>query len=286
MPRRNLPNTDKCRYQTLKQCLDQLTDTNPNERFVSQDQFESLQSVMSRFEQIFLAREKLKADPEYLAVQEKAGMFLKHYLLVMQMAVMRGEMPEKNLAYYGIKSANATLPAMNTAKQILEWGPKIFDADAQRIANGGKYITNPSIAVVKVWFEKFKDVHQNHKVQIEKFRNNKEFLSKLRSEATQKIIEFWNLLEYEYQHLESEEIRDIAKTYGLSYSLSSSEIAQENSPKTARLFNPEEIPVEKSTDVLHSERPKKIKRRKSISNPDLQASFAFLLEEINANEQE
>lgn len=286
MSRRILPNTDKLRYQTLKQCIDRLADIDAKERFLSEDQYNNMLSVMSRFEQIFLSREKLKADPEYLALQEKAGMFLKHYLMVMQMAAMRGEMPEKNLMYYGLKNAHSPLPAFNTGKQIIELGAEIFEADAKRIANGGKYITMPSIAVVKVWYEKFVDAYQNHRVQIEKYKNNQEFVKKLRGEVTRCIIDFWNYLEYEYNHLDAEAFRHLAKEYGLHYSLSSNEIAHEASPKTAKLFNPEEIPVNKLHDQIgkYTAKPKQKHPKKQIS--ELQTSFPFLPEEIEANKNE
>ncbi|MDA3910314.1 MAG: hypothetical protein PF448_03010 [Bacteroidales bacterium] len=286
MPRRILPNTDKLRYQTLKQCIDKLADINPQSRFLSEDQYHSMLSVMSRFEQIFLAREKLKADPEYLAIQKKAGLFLKHYLMVMQMAALRGEMPEKNLMYYGLKNAHSPLPAFNTGKQIIELGSEIFEADAKRIANGGKYITMPGIAVVKIWYDKFVDAYQNHRVQVEKYKNNQEFVQKLRNEVTRCIIEFWNSLEYEYNHLEPESFRQLAMEYGLQYSLSSNEIALEASPKTASLFNPEEIPVDKLQEqaAKYISRPKPKYQKKQVS--ELQTSFPFLSEEIETDKGE
>ncbi|MEA1874161.1 MAG: hypothetical protein U9N51_07015 [Bacteroidota bacterium] len=286
MSKRILPNTDKTRYQTLKQCVEKLSNRDAQSQFLSQDQFKNMLFVFSRFEQIFLAREKLKADPEYLVTQEKAGLFLKHYLMVIQMAAMRGEIPEKSLLYYGLKNAQSPLPAFNTGKQIIELGAEIFEADAKRIANGGKYITMPSIAVVKIWYDKFVDAYQNHAVQSEKYKNNQEFIRGLRGEVTRCIIDFWNSIEYEYNHLDAEVFRQLAKEYGLQYSLSSNEIAREASPKIAKLFNPEEIPVDK----LHDQREKYIARskpkyfKKQIS--DLQTSFPFLSEEIEANKNE
>jgi len=286
MARRISPNTDKSRYQTLKQCIDKLAGNNPQERFLSEGQYQSMLSVLSRFEQIFLAREKLKADPEYLAIQGKAGLFLKHYLVVMQMAVMRGEMPEENLKYYGLKDANSPLPAFNTGKQILELGPEIFEADAKRIGNGGRYITMPSIAVVKIWYEKFVDVYDNHSAQVEKYRNNQDFVRKLRNEVTRCIIEFWNSFEYEYSDLEAEDFRQLAMEYGLQYSLSANDIALKISPKTARLFMPEEIPVDRTKE--HSEKyisQPKPKHHKNQSS-ELQRSFPFLSEEVEADKDE
>jgi len=283
MSRKILPNTDKARYQILKQCIDKLSHMDARSHFLSEDQFQNMLSVLSRFEQIFLAREKLKADPEYLAIQEKAGLFLKHYLMVMQMAAMRGEMPEKNLIYYGLKNAHSPLPAFNTGKQIIELGAQIFEADAKRIANGGKYITMPSIAVVKIWYEKFVDAYHNHTVQVEKYKNNQEFVQGLRNEVTRCIIDFWNNLEYEHNHLETEEFRQLAKSFGLRYSLSSNEIARETAPKTAKLFNTEEIPINKLQARVEKYSPKSKVKSLKKETAELQTSFPFLSEKIEAD---
>ena len=272
------------RYQVLKQTIDRLNTTDPADRFLSKEQYQNLLSVLSRFEQIFLSIQKLKTDPEYLGVQKKAGMFMQHYLIVLQMAVMRGEIPESALAYYGFKTCHDKIPAFNTGKQILSWGERIFDGDSKRIANGGKYITNPGIAVVKVWYEKFQSAYQNHRVQVEKFKNNQDFVCKLRNEANQAISELCNELEYAYDHLPPDEFRKIAGEFGISYKYSDKEIAEENQPQTASLFEMDAIPVEK---------PKPGKARRSEKNkrmdseqPGLQTEFAFTLKEVNAGKYE
>ncbi len=280
MPRRILPNTDKVRYEILKTSVAKLNAMERSERFLSKEQYQNLLFAMSRFEQIFLSLQKLKSDPEFLEVQKKAGMFMQHYLTVLQMAVMREELPEDSLAYYGLESCYDKIPAFNTAKQILTWGERLFDGDQKRIANGGKYITNPGIAVVKVWYEKFKSSYQNHKVQLEKFKNNQAFLEKLRHEANQAIAELFNEVEYTYNHLPPEEFRKIASEFGLFYKYSDKEMTEENQPKTSPLFEMETIPIEK----IRNKPRRKLKLHKHCVTEALQTEFSFTLKEIDTDD--
>jgi hypothetical protein len=287
MPNRILPNTDKLRYQVMKQAVEKLSDTSSAENVIDKDQYNKLLSILSRFEQIFLSREKLKADIEYLSAQEKAGLFLKHYLMVIQMAVQRNEMPSNILQFYGLENVNSKIPPFNTCKQILELAPKIFEADSRRIAQGGKYVTNPSIAVVKVWFENFSDIHENHKNQVEKYKNHQDFIQSLRREANQVIAEVWDDIEQAFSHLTQEEKIIATTEYGIIYKPSKKELELEKLPKTGSLFAPEQIPVKivsyqacnnKNSNNSIAEKSDKI-------HGNLQSSFSFPFDEIETSEE-
>lgn len=244
MPTRKLPNTDKMQYDAMKTAIDMIRNFPENERAVSKKTCDELLATFSRFEQIYKSREKLKHNNEYKALHNKARLYIRHYLQVLIMAVERGELPESSLAYYGLKPDTKQLPRLNSVKHILDYGQALFEADAKRILDGGKYVTNPSIAVVKVWFEKLVNAQENHRVQAEKFKHNKAFFNQIRHEAKICISKVWDEIEEAYGHLSPAMKRKAAAKYGVVYVDGSKERKARSAPQNGTLFSSSDIPEE------------------------------------------
>jgi hypothetical protein len=282
MLKRIEPNTDKLRYQMLCQIVKRYNQLASAKQFIHEDKFQKVLSAMSKFEQIFLSREKLKQDTEYLDIQKKAGMFLRHYLIVLKLAVERKEIDEKYLSEYGLKTLSLDeIPPFNTAKQILAKAPIIFNADAKRIAETGKYINSPNLAIVKMWVEKFETIHQNHLVQTNKYLNNQEFLQKLQREADEAITLFWDTFESHYHEMEDTERIRYAEEFGLSYQLD--EVNDENLPQTGVLFESNEITSSVESGITNKKAKKSNPSRKKLMQvKELQSSLTFFANKVES----
>ncbi len=281
MPSRKLPQTDRMRYEAMKNALKASDNVPVEDCALSRAIYDELKGMFSRFEQIFLSMEKLKNNKEYLPLQEKARLYITHYLQVMLMAVERGELPENTPEYYGIKSGSYRLPKLQSDKQLIEFGNALFENDAKRISEGGKYITNPGIAVVKVWFEKYLNAWENHQVQLKKYKNNKVFLEQMRSDADACIKSVWDEVENAYDHLRPALKRKAAAKYGVVYVESSREKAMRSAPATGSLFNKDDIPEEEPEirSMQNNRSARKIQRKSC--NAENQVSLSFVMEERN-----
>lgn len=279
MPSRQLPYTDKMKYEAMKTAIEVSESLHADECGISKSTFNELLSTFSRFEQIYISRQKLKHDNDYKAFRNKARMYIEHYLQVLIMAVERGELPSDALLYYGLKPGSTKLPDLRTDNKLIDFGKFLFEADSKRILEGGKYITNPGIAVVKVWFEKYVSARENHRVQIEKYRNNKDFIEQIRWEAHACIKNTWDEIEMSFEHLSPALKRKAAAHYGVMYVESPREQAIRTAPSTGSLFNRDEIP-EKEPEIRTVHSPKNTRILKPISaSTENQASISFVMED-------
>lgn len=242
MPSRQLPYTDKLKYEAMKMAIEVSKSLPVHERAISKSRFDELLSTFSRFEQIYMSREKLKHDNDYKALRNKARMYIEHYLQVLIMAVEREELPSDALLYYGLKPGSKKIPALHTDNKLIDFGKFLFEADSKRILEGGKYITNPGIAVVKVWFEKYVSARENHRVQVDKYKQNKAFLDNMRHEAKLCIRKVWDEIEDAYSHLSPPLRRKAAIKYGVIYIDNAKERQSKYLPENGTLFTVNDIP--------------------------------------------
>ncbi|MFO7879605.1 MAG: hypothetical protein ACQES0_04735 [Bacteroidota bacterium] len=281
MPSRKLPQNDTMRYEAMKMALEVADKQAVGDCAFGRATYDELKAMFSRFEQIYQSMEKLKDHQEYLPLQKKARLYITHYLQVMLMAVERGELPENTTEYYGIKPGSWKLPKLQSDKQLIEYGKSLFERDAKRISEGGKYITNPGIAVVKVWFEKYLDAWENHQLQLKKYKNNKHFLEQMRHDANACIKNVWDEVEAAYEHLRPALKRKAAAKYGVMYVESSRERAIRSAPATGSLFNKHDIPEEEPEMRTIPDRKPARRQHKTSENSDNQASLSFVMEERN-----
>ena len=160
MPYRRLPNTDAARIKAMKTALKKGKEIPPQLVAYSARNIVKLQQFLPRFEQnIMLQRQtqstQSKRSKNYYEIQHKAKIYLTHFVRVMNMAVIRGELPKSIRQNYGIEIDDSNVPSFNTECDLIKWGHMIIEGEEKRLMKGGSPITNPSIAVVKVWFENF-----------------------------------------------------------------------------------------------------------------------------------
>jgi len=222
MPYRRLPNTDAARTRAMKNALEKGREVPPFKMPFSQKNLVKLQGFLPQFEHtVSLQRQAMNSQTsksaDYQEVARKARLYISHFLRVMNMAILRGEFPPATRTYYGIPADDPTVPSLTTDNELITWGKRIIDGEDFRKKKGLTPVTNPSIAVVKVWFDKFLDSHMFHQTLNKRTAEYAIRTSEIRKEADNLILDIWNEVENSLKQLPEDKRRREAEKYGLIY---------------------------------------------------------------------
>ena len=224
MPYRRLPNTDAARMRALKAALQKGEQEEMDTIAYSYVLKQKIEFFIPKFEVAMLnsqfAKEKQFGNsPTFSAYAKKARLYISHFIQVLNFCIARGELKPTARAFYGLDENSSKVPPLLTEQDLLQWGEKIIAGEQNRISSGGgSPIYCPSIALVKVNFENFKENYTRQK----QFQNNSAResgnVAQLRDEADHLILEVWNQVEKHYENiLDEEERRESCEKYGLIY---------------------------------------------------------------------
>ncbi len=222
MPYRRLPNTDSARLRALKRAVEISKDIPPFRLAFSMKTLVKIQAFLPVFENAISHQkqtlvnqsEKIKANQN---TARKARLYLTHFLKVMNMAIARGELSPETRSFYGIAPEDSSLPSLTTENELVAWGKRIIDGEEYRIRKGSPPVTNPSIAVVKVRYEKFLETRNHYKTINRRASECVNRTTDLRTEADELISSLWNEIEASFSSLPEEEKRANTEKYGLVY---------------------------------------------------------------------
>lgn len=229
MPYRRLPNTDNARLRALKKATSQGELIPPFKLAFSQATLQKVRHFVRDFEHAMIVQKEangvqVTSSKEYLKLQKKAKLYISHFIQVLNFAILRGELPSSAKKFYGLKENETKLPSLNTDKEIILWGERIIKGEADRLVNGGNYITNPTIAVVRVRFETFVNAYRSQKLRQETTNRALTKIGGLRAEADSIILSVWNEVEATFGELSDVEKREKSSEYGLVYVFRKSEL--------------------------------------------------------------
>lgn len=222
MPYRRLPNTDAARLKSLRAAYFKAKELPPFKLAFSQSTFQKIQSFLPLFEKSvaesrFTYANQIKKSKDYQQHLRKARIYISHFIQVMNMGIQRGEHPSSIRNYYGLDENNKTLPSLTTEESVLKWGEKIIKGEQERIMKRMSPITNPTIAIVKVWFEEFKDSYYSQKTIKKSASRYVQELSELRKTADNIISMVWDEIENSYYALPEDVRREKCSEYGITY---------------------------------------------------------------------
>lgn len=222
MPYRRLPNTDAARLRAMKIALEKSKELPPNKLAYSAKTAVRLQRIIPLFEnnlqmyhQTLSSQNKKSRD--YYEIMRKAKVYLTHFIRVMNMAIFRGELPAETRAFYGLATDDPNIPSLSTEADLLSWGRRIIEGEEFRIRKGGCPITNPTIAVVKVRFEKFIESWTFHNTLARRTEDYIEKNISLRKEVDEVIQQLWNEVESTNSELPDGSKLNCCEEYGLVY---------------------------------------------------------------------
>ena len=228
MPYRRLPNTDLARLRAIEAALEIGKRTALTNLAFSQQTLEKLQMFYPHFlgaiRQLNVSKQnQFDRSKEYGEIFRKTKLYLSHFLQVVNFAILREEMKPEVIEFYGIKMNTKATPPLNLEAHVLTWGERIIEGEQKRIQKGGSPIYSPSIALVKVHYESFKEAYRHQKM-LQNITNRASVkVAELREQADALIQQMWNEVENSMIHMTDEERRERASRYGIVYVYRASE---------------------------------------------------------------
>ncbi len=240
MPYRRLPNTDSARCKALKKALQKGKETPPFKLAFTQATYQKIMSFLPAFEKAILQQQstyqtQIENNKDYHKKLKKAKLYISHFIQVINMAIQRGELPASIRENYQLNAYGNKLPSLTTEDHIVKWGQLLIDGESSRIRKGQSPITNPTIAVVKVRYEKFLEAFRYQKSLQQSNIRAHDQLAEMRPKADEIISCIWNEVEASFKELPDHLRREKAIDYGLVYVFRKNEIETQPVFKSARL---------------------------------------------------
>lgn len=233
MPYRRLPNTDAARLKALQTAFNKGREIPPFKLAFSQNAFQKVQSFLPSYNNTLDESKQaydsqVEKNKDYLKTLKKAKLYISHFIQVVNMAILRGELPPSERSFFNLEEDEKKTPALQTESEVIEWGKLIIDGEEIRKAKGRSPITNPTIAVVKVRYEQFMDSYKFQKTLQKNYHRALDKLAKMRTTADEIILQVWNEVENHYSDLSDDERRNNSVDYGVTYVFRKNELHKAN----------------------------------------------------------
>ncbi len=223
MPYRLQPNTDAGRINSLEKIIAK-SNTYHNDRLVIEYKYIQQVEVMllyfkqahSMYNQSYDSQ--LRSSKQYGTELRTTRMYVSHFMTVLNMCFMRNEIRREFRSLYHLdENIQFPHPDLEDGATVLEWGKKMIEGEQARISRGGTPIYNPTIAKVRVHYDKFKDAYMSKKTQE---ANTERFLAKLkemRPKVDTMISTLWDAIERVYSKEESAKAYKLNESFGITY---------------------------------------------------------------------
>ena len=240
MPYRRLPNTDSARLKSLKSAHEKGKDLPPFKLAFSPTSFRKMQSVLTVFEgAIFEHKNSLniQADKnkEYQKRLKKVRLYISHFIQVVNMAISRGDLVAETRNFFELEDEERKVPSLTSEEEVISWGKKLIDGEQKRRNMGLSPITNPTIAVLKVHYDKFMEYHNYQKSLKNRSQRAQDQLNEKRSQVDGVIQQIWNEVENTFNELPEEMRREKSSEYGLVYVFRKNELNNVNHFQSPRI---------------------------------------------------
>ena len=240
MPYRRLPNTDSARLKSLKSAHDKGKDLPPFKLAFSPNSFMKINSVLPLFENAIYEHKnslniQAEKNKEYQHRLKKVRLYISHFIQVVNMAISRGELMLNSRGDFGLEADEKRVPHLNSEEEIIEWGSILIEGERKRRMKGLNPITNPTVAVLKVHYDKFLEYYNYQKSLKMRSQRAQEQLNQMRAQVDLVIQQIWNEVEGTYGDLPEEMRREKASDYGLVYVFRKNELSNANVFQASRM---------------------------------------------------
>jgi hypothetical protein len=222
MPYRRLPNTDAARIRALTNAINKTMSMHPDEIAYSYKVLQSAKFFLPTFKtginyQRADYSQSVEKSSNFTSLQKRAKMYISHFIQVLNMSILREEIPAEARNFYGLEKFTKKLPPLLTDDDIITWGKKLIDGEDARIQQGGNAMVNPRIAMVKIHYDKYVNAYRSNSFSQSKNNRAVEYVKELRENADELILTIWNEVEQTFSNLPPAEKRKNAEEYGVSY---------------------------------------------------------------------
>lgn len=224
MPYRRLPKTDQARIRALRAAVESSTQNGVYTNVLSHNTYYRAKDFLERFSREVAVYRRCvgeqsskKGNKEYDAALKKARMYVSHFIQVLSMSIMRGEIARNKRAYYGLPEDEDTVPNLFSESSVLEWGVKVIEGERRRQGEGGVPIYNPTMGRVSVVFEIFRGMYEKQQTLQQRTNDALRNISDMRFEADEIIFDAWSEIEKTFSAFHGEERLKKCAEYGVIY---------------------------------------------------------------------
>ena len=224
MPYRRLPKTDQARIRALKAAVESSTQNGVYTNVLSHNTYHRAKDFLERFSRevsvyhrCVSEQSSKKGNKEYDAALKKARMYVSHFIQVLSMSIMRGEIARNKRSYYGLPEDEDTIPNLFSESSVLEWGIKVMEGERRRQGEGGVPIYNPTMGRVSVVFEIFRGMYERQQTLQQRTNDALRNISDMRFEADEIIFDAWGEIEKTFSTFQGEERLKKCAEYGVIY---------------------------------------------------------------------
>ncbi|MDR2685018.1 MAG: hypothetical protein LBB53_06520 [Prevotellaceae bacterium] len=222
MPYRKLPKTDQARIRTLKTAINLKKEFGFDSVPISYELLNRAKTQLPLFEHYQVLYSQAyenwqKNNPHYREAVNSIRLYISHFIQVFNMAVMRGEFKKEARTYYKLPIDNAALPDLTDEDNLFEWGKNLIDGEMQRRQNGGMPMTNPTIAMLNVAYELFKQLRTEQQIRQIAIQRTKENFNLERVKTDALIKEIWDEIESRFSSLPQEKRMENCQKCGIIY---------------------------------------------------------------------
>jgi len=240
MPYRRLPNTDSARLKSLKFAHEKGKDLPPFKLAFSPNSLRRIQSILPVFEHAIIEHKnslniQAEKNKEYQKRLKKVRLYISHFIQVVNMAISRGDLVPDTRSYFELDDEGKKVPSLHTEEEVISWGKRLIEGEQKRRNKGLSPITNPTIAVLNVHFDKFMEYHNYQKSLKRRSVHAQEALNEKRSQVDGVIQQIWNEVENTFNDLPEEMRREKSSEYGLVYVFRKNELNNINLFQSSRI---------------------------------------------------
>lgn len=229
MPYRRLPNTDQARIRALKQAVAKGDSSSVYDLVFSLKTLTEARNLLRRMEgaQEYYKQcydNQAKSSHKHQANVKIARLYVSHFIQVLNMSVMRGEIKKVHKELYGLPVDNFSVPDLTSEASIVEWGARTIEGEQKRNGLGGIPIYNPTIAKVKVRYDIFMESYERQKNLQAITSRSLDDIASMRPAADEIILDIWNQVEKAFEGVQPAEVRlNKCREYGVIYYYRSNE---------------------------------------------------------------
>jgi len=163
-----------------------------------------------------LAGQSTATDTKF-AAQERARMFVSHFIQAFNNGVDRGLFPRAHRAFYGLDVNSGSVPEINSEPLLTLWGQRLIDGDPLRIAAGGAPMAMPAIAEVITEYTAFLNANIAQSTAKDAYDNAQEAVSDLEIATDKLILRIWDEVETAFNDEPISSKRRKSREWGVVY---------------------------------------------------------------------
>jgi len=222
MPYRRLPNTDQARLHALQMAVQRASEADFTQQVITYHSLTEAQRFLMNFENQVQQYQtnfqtKVSANKKYRHDVAVARMYISHFIQVLNMTVLRGEIKKEQKKLYKLEPDVQVLPDLSSEEDLLVWGKNVIQGEEARIRMGGYPLYNPSINKVKVFYDIFKEQQVSQTMHRRNTARVTGDMTELRQQADAIILDIWNQVEAKYKDLLPYARLKACQNYGLIY---------------------------------------------------------------------